>query len=69
MAADSQSTETVSDMYCRECGMTMEAPGEYHPYAACLMFKQSGSCTTVRANLKAVVEYGYQRAIRDKSNT
>jgi hypothetical protein len=23
---------------CKECGMSVE-PGEYHPYAACLMFK------------------------------
>ena len=26
---------------CRECGMSVE-PGEYHPYAACLMFNACG---------------------------
>jgi hypothetical protein len=31
---------------------------EYHPYAACLMFKQARNSTTVEANLAAVAEYG-----------
>lgn len=53
--------EQISDMWCAECGMTMEKPGEYHPYAACLMFKACHSSTTVRANLSAVVEYGRQQ--------
>ncbi|OYD50667.1 hypothetical protein CBY09_07995 [Acidovorax kalamii] len=29
-------------------------PGEYHPYAACLMFKACHDSETVRANLEAV---------------
>lgn len=29
-------------------------PGEYHPYAACLMFRACGDSTVVRANLDAV---------------
>ena len=38
---------------CAECGMPCE-PGEYHPFAACLMFKACHNSTTVRANLAAV---------------
>lgn len=46
---------------CAECGMTVE-PNEYHPYAACLMFKACYSAEVVRANLNAVLEYGQQTA-------
>ena len=35
---------------CGECGMPCE-PAEYHPYAACLMFKGCHNSATVRANL------------------
>lgn len=35
---------------CAECGMQTK-PGEYHPYAACLMFKACHNSKTVRANL------------------
>jgi hypothetical protein len=33
-------------------------PTEYHPYAACLMFKQCHDSYTVRANLRAVLHHG-----------
>jgi hypothetical protein len=33
-------------------------PRAYHPFAMCLMFKQTHSSTTARENLKSVVEYG-----------
>ena len=46
---------------CAECGMETK-PGEYHPYAACLMFKASHSSDVVRANLGAVIEHGEKRA-------
>jgi hypothetical protein len=46
---------------CKECGMLVE-PGEYHPYAACLMFKACGDSSVVRANLVAVLAEGYERA-------
>jgi hypothetical protein len=46
---------------CKECGMLVE-PGEYHPYAACLMFKACGDGSVVRANLVAVLAEGYERA-------
>ena len=38
---------------CGDCGMPC-AQGEYHPYAACLMFKACHNSETVRANLNAV---------------
>ncbi|GKS92757.1 hypothetical protein [Acidovorax sp. SUPP2539] len=38
---------------CGECGMPC-LPAEYHPYAACLMFKACHNSDTVRANLDAV---------------
>lgn len=40
-------------LHCAECGMPCE-PGEYHPFAACLMFKASRNSTVVRANLRSV---------------
>jgi hypothetical protein len=42
---------------------------EYHPYAACLMFKQCLNSETVRANLQAVRDDSYHQgrvaALRD----
>jgi len=38
---------------CGECGMSVQRQ-EYHPFAACLMFKACHDGTTVRANLDAV---------------
>ena len=40
--------------FCRECDMALRSPTEYHPYAACLMFKACHDGDTVRANLDAV---------------
>lgn len=34
---------------------------EYHPYAACLMFKQCLNSETVRANLQAVRDDSYHQ--------
>ena len=41
---------------CACCGMVC-TPGEYHPYAACLMFKACHNGNTVRANLEAVLSH------------
>jgi len=38
---------------CQECGMPVSV-SEYHPYAACLMFKACHNSGTVRANLESV---------------
>ena len=43
--------------YCSLCGMPCP-PGEYHPYAACLMYLQCHDRNIVTANLIAVIEYG-----------
>jgi hypothetical protein len=42
---------------CGDCGMPCE-PGEYHPFAACLMFKACHRSDVVRANLQFVVDHG-----------
>lgn len=41
---------------CGDCGMP-GTPNDYHPYAACLMFKACHSSEVVRANLQAVVDH------------
>lgn len=41
---------------CGECGMPC-SPGEFHPYAACLMFKACKSSVVVRANLNALAAH------------
>jgi hypothetical protein len=38
---------------CQECGMPVRL-GEYHPFAACLMFKGCRNQKTVRLNLDAI---------------
>lgn len=48
---------------CQECGMPV-ALGEYHPFAACLMFKGCHNSETVRANLKAVTETWFEMGRR-----
>lgn len=48
---------------CAECGMLC-SPTEYHPFAACLMFKACNNGNQVRSNLAAVVGYG--KALRDR---
>lgn len=57
MSSSSLPTETVTP--CMECSMPVAAK-EYHPYAACLMFKGCGDAKTVRDNLDGVVAHGYQ---------
>lgn len=52
--------ETNSTCAC--CGMVTSGPLEFHPYAACLMFKGCRNGNVVRANLQFVVEYGKQLA-------
>lgn len=42
---------------CAECGMPV-TPNEYHPYAACLMFRGCRDAAVVRANLTAVQGHG-----------
>ena len=46
---------------CQECRMVVEA-GEYHPYAACLMFKECSDGGEVMENLEAVMRKGAEKA-------
>lgn len=49
-----QSPRALADQFqCAECSMLC-IPGEYHPYAACLMYKACHNSATVRANLSAL---------------
>ena len=41
---------------CEECGMPVKAK-DYHPYAACLMFKGCHNSEIVQANLDSVLAY------------
>lgn len=42
---------------CRECGREVKAR-EYHPWMACYLAMAGMSDATIRANLKAAVQYG-----------
>lgn len=53
------------DNECACCGMLC-APLEFHPYAACLMFKACSNGNTVRANLDFVFEYAKRIAEQPK---
>lgn len=44
---------------CGECEMLVK-PAEYHPYAACVMYRQLGQVDKVTSNLHAVVDYGIE---------
>ena len=44
-------TADVELLPCGECGMPC-LPGEYHPYAACLLFRACRNSDTVRGNLQ-----------------
>lgn len=52
--------------YCVQCCMACE-PGEYHPYAACLMYKACLNAETVRVNLDAVLEHGRRKGQRESA--
>ena len=47
---------------CHECGMELGSEDEYHPYAACLMYRGCGSRQRVVAELKVVAEHARQEA-------
>lgn len=51
--ASKEQTMTEAMQPCCFCGMPCAA-NEYHPYAACLMFKACQNAETVRANLDDV---------------
>lgn len=47
--------------------MCLKTPLDYHPYAACLMFRAARDGNTVQANLDAVVAYGRSLGARTSS--
>lgn len=49
---------SVKNTPCAACGMQTQSPAEYHPFVACELFKHLRDSRKVRANLRAVVEYG-----------
>jgi hypothetical protein len=46
---------------CAECGMTV-IMSEYHPYAACVLYRQTHQSEKVADLLRDVALYGYQAA-------
>ena len=50
--------------HCRQCGMLCKI-GEYHPYAACMMFSHCRDGDTVRANLSAVQQQTRRAALEE----
>lgn len=63
IAVDSKGTASQKTNKCPECGMET-TEGEYHPYAACLMYKQTGDADAVRSNLHAVRATGKMQSAR-----
>jgi len=49
---------TSENTHCAECGMVLLDPAEYHPYAACAMYKQWQDSHAVRVNLKSIMQHG-----------
>ncbi len=57
----------MKESVCQECGMPVRL-GEYHPYAACLMFKGCHSSETVRTNLEAITKEWRAIGAREEKN-
>ncbi|MDY0071858.1 MAG: hypothetical protein RBR77_04330 [Thauera sp.] len=49
---------------CQECGMPVQL-GEYHPFAACLMFKACRNGKMVRDNLEYVTKSWFDMGKRE----
>lgn len=49
---------------CQECGMPVQL-GEYHPFAACLMFKGSGDAGVVRVHLQMITSQWFAMGKRE----
>ena len=52
-------TEREEATCCKECNMWVK-PNEFHPFAACLMFKHCRNSDMVRANLAFVQNKGFE---------
>lgn len=43
---------------CAACGMSLLSARDYHPHAACQLFRLTQSSDKVESNIKSVIEYG-----------
>lgn len=43
---------------CKNCDMLLSNDTEYHPYAACVMYRQTGQSEKVGNWLEQIVRYG-----------
>jgi hypothetical protein len=57
MGDSKTTTTTATTSVCQDCLM-MVRDGEYHPYPACAMYRQTRSGEKVRGYLKQIIEYG-----------
>lgn len=48
----------AEQLRCSGCWMPLRAADHYHPYAACLMFKQCKDRDQVEVYLKEVIDHG-----------
>lgn len=51
---------------CQECGMPVDT-GEYHPYAACLIFKGCNDAETARANMSVLQKNGWKEGMEQSA--
>jgi len=61
--AQRRADKPVRMVVCQDCLMEC-LPNEYHPYAACVLYRVMGA-TAVRDNLKAILDHGKQQARRE----
>lgn len=54
----------ASNSICQECGMPVKI-GDYHPFAACLMFKGCNNSNTVKENLKQITTQWFEMGKRE----
>lgn len=47
----------AEQLRCSGCGMLLRAANHYHPYAACLIYKQCKDRDQVEIYLKEVIEH------------
>ena len=61
-------SSTDGDTKCPDCGMSVQI-GDWHPFAACLMYKGCGDKEVVEANLKSVMTHRTDVVCREQENS
>jgi hypothetical protein len=51
---------------CHDCGMYVQ-PGDYHPYAACVMYRQCRQGEKVESWLAQIIQHGRDLERADRS--